>query len=498
MTVDDRHPIIVGTGQITLRDQGWPDPAGPMDLMSEAVGAAAADCGASGNTDVLAAADHLTVINIFCWDHGNAPAMLGEAVGLDARAERRYTGPGGNSPQAAVNDLAARLADGEIEVALVAGAEALAAKQRARREGHRVDWGTHADPLPSRNDRDPSHPIERDQLAMLPIVSYPLWEPALRVSAGHTPDEHNAHIGKLMARFTDVAADNPHAWFRGRHTPDELMTITGDNRMISTPYPKLVNSIIRVDQGAALVMTTVGKARALGIPRDRWVHVLGAGDCNDLWYLSERTAYDRSPGMERVAAQVTGSSGVGSDEIDHLDLYSCFPSAVQLAMRAWGIADDDPRPPTVTGGLPYAGGPGNNYTTHSIAAMTDLLREDAGSVGLCTGLGWFVTKHSAGLYGSGEPRQPFRRIDPTDDQAAVDSQPHPVIEPEPSGTATIEAYSVFYDRQGQPEVARCIATLDDDRRTMVSSTDVAVAAAVTEGEWFGRTIQTRPDLTFTI
>ncbi len=276
------------------------------------------------------------------------------------------------------------------------------------------------------------------------------------------------------------------------------MNILTLNLRITTPCPKLVDTIIHIFHRPDPILTTVGKARSLGIPQDRWVYVLGSGDCNDIWYLTERTTYDHSPGMERVAAQVTESSGVHSDSIDHVDLYSCFPSAVQLAMRAWAIRDDDPRPLTVTGGLPYAGGPGNNYTTHSIATMAALLRENEGDVGLCTGLGWFVTKHSAGLYGSGEPKQPYRRVDPVADQAAINAEPHPITEVEPAGPATIEGYSVFYDRDGIPEAARCITSLDAERRTMVSSSDPSVATALTEGEWHGRAIETAPDLTFTI
>jgi acetyl-CoA C-acetyltransferase len=490
---DDRHPVVVGVGQVSVRNQAGSDIAGPLDLMADAAGLAGRDTGAA----VLDAVDQLTVVHPFSWDYGNAPALLAERLGLSPSVERRYLGVGGHTPQRAVNELADRLASGEIETALLAGGEVLAGKLGARNAGQRVDWGRHPDPLPPVEARDPNHPVEHEHDAMLPIYSYPLWEPALRVSAGRTLDEQRAHIGMLMHRFTEVAAQNPVAWFREPAEAHDLMTVTEENRMISSPYPKRVNSIIRVDQGAALVLTTAGRARSLGIPEDRWVWIVGAGDGEDIWYLTERTGYSSSPSMARVAAQVWESSGYGVGEIDHFDLYSCFPSAVQLAMRAYGIDDDDPRPMTVTGGLPYAGGPGNNYTTHSIAAMVDRLRGEPG-LGLCTGLGWHVTRHSAGLYSSRPPLQPYHRIDPEPDNAAVEAEPHPRIDDRPSGPATIEGYSVSYDREGDPEVARVLARLDPERRTMVSSRDSTVVRALTEGEGHGREIEVAPDLSFSI
>jgi acetyl-CoA C-acetyltransferase len=491
---DDRHPIIVGVGQVTIRDQAWPDIVGPLELMLEAASRAEADSGIG----LVRHIDQLTVVNVFSWDYGNAPALFADKFGLDGQAERRYLPVGGNTPQRAVNELAERLATGDIELALIVGAEALAGRWAARQAGHRIDWGRHPDALPPEESREPSHPIEIAQEVTQPIATYPLWEPALRVAAGRSPAEHAAWIGQLMSRATEVAAANPHAWFPVRRTPDELMVVTPDNRMISTPYPKRVNAIMRVDQGGALLLTTVGKARELGIPSDRWVYVLGGGDCYDVWYLTERTSYSRSPAMEKVADQAWRSSGLGIDDVAHVDLYSCFPSAIQLAMKAFGITPDDPRPMTVTGGLAYAGGPGNNYTTHSIGTMVDVLRANPGDVGLCTGLGWHVTKHSAGLYSATAPRNAYQRIDPSADQAAVDAEPHPMVETEPQGTATIEGYSVSYGRGGDPTVARCLARLDAGRRSVVSNRDPATLSSMITGEWYGREIEVTPDGGFRI
>jgi acetyl-CoA C-acetyltransferase len=197
--------------------------------------------------------------------------------------------------------------------------------------------------------------------------------------------------------------------------------------------------------------------------------------------------------MRAVAEQARASSGFDIDDIAHIDFYSCFPSAVQLAADAYGIAPTDARPLTVTGGLAYAGGPGNNYVTHAIATMIERLRDNPGDIGLCTGLGWHVTKHSAGIYSTRPPVSDVAPVDGSADQAAIDAAPHPSVEAQPDGTAVIEAYTVAYGRDGEPEVARCLARLGAERRAVVSSSETAVITALTEGEWYGRSIAVTPD-----
>jgi acetyl-CoA C-acetyltransferase len=482
---EHRRPVFVGVGQVTVRNQAWPDLASPLDLLVEAISSAARDTG----TRVLGHVDHLSVANIASWDYGDAPAIAAERLGLGERTELVGLPVGGNTPQWAVNQIARRLANGELDVAVVAGGEAFAAKRAAKRAGHRVDWGRSPHSREPAPEQDPSHPVERAHGIVAPSITYPLWEPALRVAADRSPQDHAAHLGRMMARFTEVAAANPYAWFPQERSAEELLTVTTDNRMVATPYPKLLNAMMRVDQGAAVILTTAGRARALGVPEDRWVYLLGGGDCNDLWHLTERTTYDHSPGMRAVADQVWSSTGLGIDDVAHIDFYSCFPSAVQLAMEAFGIAADDPRPLTVTGGLAYAGGPGNNYVTHAIATMVERLRANPGDVGLCTGLGWHVTKHSAGLFSTRPTVAEFSPVDPSADQRRIDSAAHPSVETQPRGKGTIEAYSVAFDRDGAPAVARCLVRLDEHRRTATSSIDPTTVEALCRDEWYGRAVE---------
>jgi acetyl-CoA C-acetyltransferase len=488
----DRLPVIVGVGQVTLRDQTWPDIQEPLDLMVEATRRAVADTGVA----VLSHVDRLRVSPVFCWEYRNICDLVRARLGLDG-IDAGLLEIGGNSPQRGVADAAEALQRGEIEMALICGGECMAAKKAIEAAGCEVAWTVSDNPLPENTERTLLHPFELARQAMLPIHIYPLFEPALRVSAGRTPEEHVAYLGRLMASFTEVAATNPHAWFRQRRTPEELVTPSETNRMISTPYTVRLNSFMGVDQAAAVIVTTVGTARRLGIKADRFVYVWAAGDCNDVWWFSEHVAYDTSPAMQVCARAVLDDAGVGVDDVACFDLYSCNASVVQLTAAALGLRPDDTRPRTVTGGLPYAGGPWNNYVTHAIAAMTERLRNSS-DLGIITGNGGFLTKHAFGLYGGKPPSAPFRRNDRAADQAKIDALEHPRLEEEPSGPGTIEGYTVPFRRDGQPERVLALVRLDPARRTLVNSWDPSVCAAFLEGEWFGHKVQVHKDCTFAL
>ena len=249
-----------------------------------------------------------------------------------------------------------------------------------------------------------------------------------------------------------------------------------------------MNSILDVDQGAALLMTSVGEARRLGIPEDRWVYLWGCGDATDRWFFTERADFHTSPAIRACGERALGMAGVTIDDITHFDLYSCFPSAVQIAMDMLGIDRGDPRPLTVTGGLPYFGGPGNNYVTHSIAAMADKLRTDRGQLGLVTANGWYVTKHSTGIYSTDPPQGEWQRTTPKTDQAQIDAGPQPTFTDTPSGDATVETYTVLFDRDGAPERGIVIGRLPDQRRFIANTpTDRTTLESMTKHEMIGTT-----------
>ncbi len=480
--MDDNLPIIVGVGQITQRP-GAERPREPLALMAEAARLAERDAGAG---DLLHGLDSVRVVNIFSWP-SKAPAHdLSRALAVAPR-EQLYTAVGGNTPQWQVNEAAERIHGGELKLVLIAGAEAVYSARRARAKGIDLGWSHRGTPEPDVGDtRGGLTEREAQHGATLPTSVYPLFENALRAHYGHTIEQHQAEIGELMARFSAIAARNEHAWFREPKFGYEIATPSPDNRYIGFPYPKYMNSILDVDQGAALLMTSVGEARRLGIHEDRWVYVRGCGDATDHWYISERVNYYTSPAIRAVTQRALSMANTTIDDIKHIDLYSCFPSAVQIGRDMLGIAPDDPRPLTVTGGLPYFGGPGNNYVTHSIAVTVDTLRADPGALGLVTANGWYVTKHSAGVYSTTPPDEEWRRTHPKIDQTTIDAEPHPPVDDTPSGAANVETYTVIFDRDGAPERGIIIGRTANDARFIANTpNDRKLLESMTEREMIG-------------
>jgi acetyl-CoA C-acetyltransferase len=465
---DDRTPILIGAGQLTQRDVEPAEALEPVAMMEAVARSAADDAGVGAKA--LARLDALAVVNVFCWPYANAPRLLAERLG--ARPAREVTTTvGGNTPQWLVNETAARIAAGEVSCALLVGAEAVRTVVRARRARTTLAWsgGGGGSPVVVGEARDGTSEYEVAHGLVLPTQIYPMFENALRAEHARALDEHQRVLGHLCSGLSAVAAANPHAWFRQARTADEIATVSPTNRMIGFPYPKLMNAIIEVDQAAGVLMTSVARARALGVPRDRWVYLWGTGQAHDRWFVSERVDYTSSPAIREAGRQALDAAGIGIDRVEHLDLYSCFPSAVQIGREMLGIAPDDPRPLTLTGGLPYFGGPGNNYSMHAIAEVMARTRARPGSIGLVTALGWYLTKHAIGVYAAVPKDGAFVREDPAARQAVLDAQRAPALTTEPSGGATIETYTVLHDRDGAPVRGLVIGRLDDGRRFLAAT-----------------------------
>ena len=471
---DDRSPVLVGCGQTTQRE---PDPRAalaPLDLMARAARLAAADSGAGAA--LLAALDTVAVIRLFAdtsprfaspfGRHANPPATLAGLIGAAHVRRRIYTHPGGNMPQYCVNRLCQAVSRGEVGAALVVGAEALATQKAAQRAGIALAWGDMpaadpadpADPatrLPTEDDFEPWgvatrgwSDVEERHGARAAITAYPLFENAIRGAQGRSIGQHQAEMGALLARFAAVAAANPLADRRSGYSAAQIAQVAPGNPMIAFPYTRLMCANAFIDQGAAVILTSVGLARRLGIARAKWVFLHGCADAHDHWFISDRHDYHSSPAMRRVFDEALRMAGATLADIAAFDIYSCFASAVQIACAELGLALDDARGLTLTGGLPYFGGPGNNYVSHAIAAMMDRLRAQPGQRGLVTANGNYVTKHSAGIYSTEPPARPFAPVDPASYQAELDAVPHPPFSALASGAARIETYTVTHDKAG--------------------------------------------------
>jgi acetyl-CoA C-acetyltransferase len=500
--IEPRTPILVGCGQITDMDGKPSSERSRVAFCAEAARAALADTGAAiGNEALGRKVDALAVMEFFSdisprfaspyGRSSNPPRSVANRLGAAPR-QLLYSHSGGNMPQYLVNRFAEEIAGGHTDLALICGAELLRSTQNARRAGLKIDWNEDpggGDPTRIGDPRFGYSEEEARHELRAAIHFYPLLENAIRGGLRRDVDSHMKAMGHLFARLAAVAKANPLATRRDGYTAERLSTISDDNRWICFPYPRLMNANAIIDQAAAVLVTSVEKAREWGIPQDRWVFLHGCADGTDTWVVSEREKLDASPAIRGCARIALDMAGRKVTDVAAFDLYSCFPSAVEVAMQEIGIAEDDPRPVSVTGGLPFFGGPGNNYVTHSIAEMMNVVRRQPGSLGMVTANGNYLTKHSAGLYSTEPTEGPWRREDPKKFQAELDALPKRRVEAKPSGTGTIETYCVAYGKEA-PQRGYILGRLDasGDRFIAMSPDDPAILADMLTREQLGRKV----------
>jgi acetyl-CoA C-acetyltransferase len=482
VTLDPRTPVLIGSGQFLHRADSLDDALHPAQLMAEAIRRASIDAGLSGLPDP----DSLRVVSLLSWRYGNAAAVVADELDITPR-ELAYTTNGGNSPQSLVNHTAGQIQRGELDLVVLTGGESWRTRMRARKSGVELEWPKAPDdsvPVLFGKELGMNHPAEIERKIGAPVQVYPMFETAIRAAAGRTVDEQLVVASELWSRFSQVAAANPNAWIRSAMSAEEIRTPGPTNRMIGFPYPKYMNSNNDVDMSAALIMCSVERARALGIPRDRWVFLHSGTDCHEHQFISERWTFDRTPAIELGGRMALELAGIGIDDVSVVDLYSCFPSAVQLGAQSLGLSLDSQL--TRTGGLSFAGGPWNNYVMHAIATVMDDVRDRPGEHGLVWANGGFATKHAFGVYCTEPPTNGFRHGSPQDE---IDAMPRRtlVLPADAVGDATVEAYTIMHDRDGGPERAIATCLTPSGGRAWGDSTDADLMAAMCDGEWVGRT-----------
>jgi acetyl-CoA C-acetyltransferase len=494
-TSRSRRAVVVGVAQSRRKpevDGPW-EPKDPAAMMADVIRAAAAD---AGDAQLIQEADLLACVDPIAWGYDALIPTVAALAGTTGPASPRppyglTVAPGGNSPCELINRVAAHVVDGDSRIALLVGAEALYSRRRAMREGvdlTKLGWPAyegHRDFL--KGQRPLTNDIEARHGMTAPIHCYPLYENALRFESGRTIEEHQRFLSEMMSAHSAVAAANPYAWFPVAYTPGEIETVSPANRAICFPYPKRMNAIIEVDQAAALVVMSSDEADRRAIPQSRRVGFLGGASATDAWTPTERASLTSSPAYRAAAAAALEHAALYATEIELFDLYSCFPCAVEFAMKALSLTIDDPRPRTVTGGLAYAGGPGNSYSMHALAAMVDRLRTTSAKVGYVSALGMTATKHAVTLLSNDPARMAAASGRAAGDVPVPDRVRlgPPLHATPPEGTATVETYTVEYGRDGQPVKTILVLKLPDGHRTVANGDLAEVKTLVTE-EGVGR------------
>lgn len=490
MSIPPNTPVLVGVGQVVSHWRPGSDDTAPSPqlLRADAARRALAD---SGVAQALAASiDRIVAVRTMldsvpgtahpfgrC---ANPPGTLAADIGLSPR-DAVYSQVGGDQPQALVNESAAAIHAGECRTILLAGSEATAAMKAALKAGIALDWSHSAQG--ECDDRGLGSPLlSRYEIANglgAPTQTYPAFENALAARLGHGKDGHRALMSALWSGFASVAAGYPYAQFPVERGADFLSTASAENYPVADPYLKWDVAQDAVNQGAAVILTSVGEADRLGIAADKRVFLHGHAHAKDRT-PSERPDLSRSLATDLVLKQALDASGIAASDITMMDLYSCFPVAVLLAAEALGI---DPRANpaalTLTGGLPFFGGAGNNYSMHAIAAMVDACRAAPGRKGLVLANGGFLSKEAAGVY-STQPQPDWQPLSNAAIQAECDAQSGPPLLNE-DATGTLESYTVTWAK-GEPTRGYAFLRTADGARILARTAkgDAGKLAAATK------------------
>lgn len=486
-------PCIVGTARSTWRE-ATPDRE-PLDMWAEVATAAIGDAAAGAGVDaaaITARIDDLGVVHCQSWHYDDPPARLADRLGLRP-GRRELSILAGTSPQRLLDSAAVRMREGSTNVALVVGAEALATRRALAKVGQAPTW-SYPHPTP------PELPIDIGQWYLPTEVEHgilPAWLTFALLGQARWAERGGSRgdlerMGRIVDHLNAVGSANPDAWFRTRRTAEELCSPTASNRLVATPYTKLMTAYLDVDMAAANLLVTQAVADEWGVPPERRVYLRGCGFARDAVHVAARDTLAASPAMREAIFGALARASIGIEDVDVFDLYSCFPSAVEFALDAMGVDADDARPLTATGGLACHGGPGSNYMGHSISHIVATIRSGGAEHALVTGVGMHMTKHVAAVW-SARPGT-FKAVDDGPQQWA-----------QPSGTK--EADRVLARAEGRGRViaasvvddlgdgnCRVVAVCEfaDGRRCYATSARDHERETVAGGGWVGATAEVAP------
>ena len=489
--LDERTPVIIGVGQVSER-VGEPGYAGlsPMDLGGAALRAAFAD--ARARRKLASALDTIAAIRQFEISATRYSAPFGHANNTPrAIARRAGANParailevvGGQGPQRLVGELASEIAAGRSAMAAIVGAEAISTMRALLARGEQCDWSERR--RGSLEDRGPGYDGVVDAASIrhgvgAPIAGYALAENVRRERMGLSLADYRMEIGRLFEPFATVAAANPHSAAPTARSAEELATLTERNRLVAEPYGRLVVARDQVNQGAAIVIASVAEARRLGVPDDRWVHIHGVADCAEPSMLT-RENLEKSPAAVAAISTALEVAAIDWDQLSHIDLYSCFAIPVFNLLDAFSLDPADPRGWTLTGGLPFFGGAGNNYAAHAIAEAVQRCRAMPGSFALVGANGGIMSKYAAGLYSTAPATWQDGRWHSLPKIAQVFS-----VMDAHDGEGAAESFTIQPARHGETAT---IAARVGQARVLANSTDPAICAALRSGPVRGRRVR---------
>jgi acetyl-CoA C-acetyltransferase len=471
----ERIPVIVGIGEVIDRPSDIAAGLEPLALLEQAIRRAEANAGVS----LIGEIDSLDVVNFLSWRYRQPEQLLAQRLGIKP-THCTYGPVGGESPIRYLHEAALRIARGECSVAAVCGAEAQSTATKAERAGVTLPWTPFAHDVeePKRGAAF-QQPLAVKLGVFRPVSVYPFYEAASSAAWGQTPRQALEESGELWSRYSAVAASNPNAWLKRRFAPEEITVVSADNRPIAWPYTKLMVANPMVNMGAALILTSLARARAAGIAQERLIYPLGGASAEDPRDYLMRDQFAESHPQNAVLQATMALAGGDGKAFDAIELYSCFPCVPKMARRTLGLGPDVE--PTVTGGLTFFGAPLNTYMTHAACAMMRRLRDgakDGAKLGLLYGQGGFVTKHHALVVSREPPREALTQDVSVQAEADRCRGAVPEFVTEASGRGKVESFTALHGRDGAVEHGVVMLRTEAGARTLarVPATDTATLA----------------------
>ncbi len=452
--MNNKTPILVGSAQYVDRHSVNPKSMSPTDISSHVSQMALLDASISDEfkqtVDVLISARLFedSVKGTPMWPNpfggpDNVPGAIARRIGLNPR-RLIYAEVGGETPQRVVNQMAEQIFSGDVRSVVFTGSEALATIRSAQKKGLEFDWTEEVGG--NFEDLWPENPMTDEYEAKhgitFPIQVYALLEQVRRHRLGLSLDDYREGIANLLSPFSVVAEKNPYAQFPKYLAKEYIANFSEQNFPLCEPYAKWMVAQDAVNQGAAVVMTSVATAIEHDIPESQWVYLKSYSDCDELRVI-ERPDLSRSPAQQLALTDALDNSGLTPQDFSFIDLYSCFPIAIWTACESLGLSTDGSPPLTVTGGLPYFGGPGNNYSLHAISEITQRLRGKQDKCALVAANGGYLSKHSVGVYSS-DLNENWKPLTQRSTLGLCRSSVK--VKEKVSGRGIIESYAAVYSR----------------------------------------------------
>jgi len=488
-TLPPNTPVLVGIGFHQERIDDPTQCAEPYQLMVHAVRRAAADAGSAA---LLTQIDSISVPQGM-WQYRNPGKLIADALGCPSA--QSVISDLGVLQLTLLSDLCRAIAAGEQGLGVVTGGEAQFRELRSMITQQPVtDTQQPEDtPPPDVHHTSPDpfcSDLEAHRGLHLPVEFFAIIESALRYREGLGIEAHRDRIASLYSSFSEIAAANPHAWRREPVRAEEIRNATAKNPMLAFPYTKRHCTQWNVNRAVAILVCSAAKAAQLGLRNNGWTYPLAAVESKHVVVLAQQRQLHSHPGTVLCGQRARALAGIATHDVTAAELYSCFPSAIRSF--AYDLKLEDGCPLTVTGAMPFAGGPFNHFSLEGVARMVEVLRSgEAGAaserrIGLVSNLSGIFGKQGCVLL-SNMPKDGGYGYEDITRAVAETDRPVPLTG-DYAGPATIVGYTVMFNRD---EISHGIAICDTPtgERTVVRSEDKAFLESMTREEFCGRVIE---------